>query len=180
MNLKLAFLVCALCAAAAPSWAEKADAKKPIEISADNMTLDQLKGVTTGRGSVVINQGTLHATADEVVVTRDAAGRQTLHATGNLATFRQKMGNSPEYVDGVARQIDYTSTANLAVLTGSARIKRGQDVVQGEKITYNTQTEVYQVMGGAVQGPNKGRVTVILQPRDSSAPGGTAKEGSKP
>lgn len=176
MNLKLALLLsCALCAAT-PAWAEKADAKKPIEISADSGTLDQLKGITVWRGNVVIKQGTLHSTAAEVTVTQDPQGRQTLHATGNLATFRQKMDNSPDYVDGVAKQIDYTSVSNTVILTGSARIKRGLDVVQGEKITYNTETEVYQVMGGAAQGPNKGRVTVIIQPRDSSAP----KAGSKP
>lgn len=180
MNLKFALTLCALCIAVAPAWAEKADAKKPIEIAADNGTLDQLKGITVWRGNVIVNQGTLHATADEVTVTRDAENRQTLHAVGKLATFRQKMDNSPEYVDGAARQIDYTSAADLVVLTGSARIKRGQDVVQGEKITYNTDTEVYQVVGGSAQGPNKGRVTVVIQPRDASAPSGQNKTGNKP
>ena len=166
----LALVLCSL-----PAWAEKADAQKPIEITADNGTLDQLKGVTVWRGNVIVNQGTLHATADEVTVTRDSEGHQTLHGVGSLATFRQKLDAKPgdtksTYVDGVAKVVDYTSTTNMVVLTGQARVKRGDDVVNGEKIIYNTQTEIYQVVGGAAQGPNKGRVTVVIQPRDESSP----------
>lgn len=180
MNLKhkIAGLFVLALVAAVPAWAEKADSSKPIAISADNGMLDQLKGINVWRGNVVVDQGTLHATADEATVTRDAENRQTLHAVGKPATFRQKLDNKPEYVEGQALQIDYTSAAKLVVLTGNARIKRGLDLVTGQKITYNTETEVYQVMGGAAQGPNKGRVTVILQPQQekSSSP----KAGGKP
>ncbi|AXK38237.1 lipopolysaccharide transport periplasmic protein LptA [Crenobacter cavernae] len=149
-----------------PAWAEKADQKKPIEISADAGTLDQLKGVTVWQGNVIVIQGTLKATADQLTVTRDAQGRQTLQGIGRPATFRQKLEARPEYVEGQGSRVDYTSASNQVVLTGNARVKRGADVVTGGVITYNTETEVYQVSGGSVQGPNKGRVTVILQPKD--------------
>ncbi|RXZ45636.1 lipopolysaccharide transport periplasmic protein LptA [Crenobacter cavernae] len=149
-----------------PAWAEKADQKKPIEISADAGTLDQLKGVTVWQGNVIVIQGTLRATADQLTVTRDAQGRQTLQGIGRPATFRQKLEARPEYVEGQGSRVDYTSASNQVVLTGNARVKRGADVVTGGVITYNTETEVYQVSGGSVQGPNKGRVTVILQPKD--------------
>lgn len=180
MFLKLMGLI-TLTLCSLPVWAEKTDAQKPIEISADRGTLDQAKGVTVWRGNVIMNQGTLHATADEVTVTQDAQGHQTLHGVGSLATFRQKLdakpGNTgPTYVDGVARVVDYTSSTNTVVLTGSARVTRGKDVVNGDKIIYNTQTEIYNVVSTGEPGsPTKGRVTVIIQPKIEASGSKAAK-----
>ncbi|TCP15581.1 lipopolysaccharide export system protein LptA [Crenobacter luteus] len=168
MYSKLIVAAALLALVAGPAAAEQADRKKPIEITADSGTLDQLKGVTVWQGNVIVVQGTLRATADQVTVTRDAQGRQTLQGVGRPATFRQKLEGRPEYIEGQASRVDYTSASNQVVLTGNARVRRGADVVSGSVITYNTETEVYQVSGGAATAPgqSKGRVTVILQPRD--------------
>lgn len=145
--------------------AEKADREKPIEIAADSGMLDQLKGITIWRGNVVVVQGTLIVHADEVTVTRDTQGNQTLVALGNPVKFRQKLDNKDEYIDGEGKRVDYTTINNLAVLTGNAQVRRGGDLVVGHVITYNTATEVYEAKSGPTAGgPNRGRVTVILQP----------------
>lgn len=154
-----------LCAVLSLSaYAEKADREKPIEIAADTGMLDQLKGITIWRGNVIVIQGTLKVEADEVTVTRDGQGNQTLVAFGKPVKFRQKMDDKNEYIEGEGNRVDYTTINNLAILTGNARVKRGGDLVVGNVITYNTSTEVYEVKGGTATGPNKGRVTVILQP----------------
>ena len=50
-------------------------------------------------------------------------------------------------------------------LIGNAKVQRGGDMAQGEAISYNTQTEIYTVLGGnAVGNKNGRRVTVIIQP----------------
>ncbi|BAK78088.1 lipopolysaccharide transport periplasmic protein LptA [Pseudogulbenkiania sp. NH8B] len=162
-TLTLAVLA-GLCSATA-ALAEKADQSKPIEINANSGTLDQLKGHTVWEGNVVVTQGTLRVNADRVVVTRDDKGNQTVQATGKVVTFRQKMDGKDEYIEGQASRLDYTGITNTAVLTGNARVKRGEDLVIGDVITYNTQSQTYQVKGGAATGPNKGRITVILQPQ---------------
>ena len=161
------FLLLAACCAALvqPALAEKADREKPIEITADTGMLDQLKGITVWRGNVIVIQGTLKVEADEVTVTRDGQGNQTLVAFGKPVKFRQKMDDKNEYIEGEGSRVDYTTINNLAILTGNARVKRGGDLVVGNVITYNTSTEVYEVKGGGpANGPSKGRVTVILQP----------------
>ncbi|RQW24588.1 lipopolysaccharide transport periplasmic protein LptA [Rhodobacteraceae bacterium CH30] len=167
-NLKFpALALCASLFSMHAAHAEIADSSKPIELSADRGTLDQNNGVTVWDGSVVVNQGTLQLKADHVVVTRNANGQQTLLATGKPATFRQKVEGKNEYIDGKGNRIDYDSQSGIAVLTGNAFVKRGQDSVAGNVITYNTQTELYQVSGSNPQttGAAKGRVTVILQPK---------------
>ena len=104
-----------------------------------------------------------------------------MHATGRIVTFRQKMDGKNEWVEGQSSVLDYTSAIHLAVLTGNARVKRGEDLVIGNVITYNTETELYQVNGGPSSAPNKGRVTVILQPKNATPPSSApAKSDGKP
>jgi lipopolysaccharide export system protein LptA len=167
LGLTLAF-------AASFAHAEKADRDKPIQITADNGTLDQLKGITVWKGNVVVIQGTLKVNANEVTVTRDDKGNQTLVAFGKPVTFRQKVEGKNEWIEGQGSRLDYTTITNLAVLTGNARVKRNEDLVVGNVITYNTDSEQYEVKGGSASGPNSGRVTVILQPQTT----GGGKTGS--
>ncbi|MNT88608.1 Lipopolysaccharide export system protein LptA precursor [compost metagenome] len=105
-----------------------------------------------------------------MTVTRDAQGNQQLQAQGSPVTFRQKVDGSNEYVEGSASNVNYNTAANLATLTGNARVKRGQDSVSGAVIVYNTATETYQASGGTAASGTSGRVTVILQPKAQGTP----------
>ncbi|SCK17825.1 lipopolysaccharide transport periplasmic protein LptA [Vogesella sp. LIG4] len=165
-------LILGLSGVAANVYAERADSNKPIELAADRGSLDQKQGINILEGNVVATQGTLTLHADKTIVTRDTQGNQTLQAFGNPATFRQKVEGKNEYVDGQGSRVDYTSASNQVILTGKARVKRGQDLVTGEQITYNTVTEIYQVAGNnpTASGAAKGRVTVILQPKAQEKP----------
>jgi lipopolysaccharide export system ATP-binding protein len=112
--------------------------------------------------------GTLKLNADRATVTQDKQGNQTMQATGRQVVFRQKMDGKNEWIEGQANQLDYNTVTHAAVLTGNARVKRGNDLVIGNVITYNTETEMYDVSSGASS--NGGRVTAIIQPkpRDNS------------
>lgn len=174
-----AFALCALATVlAAPAQAEKADSSKPIALTAARGSLDQLKGVTVAEGDVVAEQGTLRIHADKIVVTQDAKGNQVMVANGRPVTFRQKVEGKNEYVEGEGLRVDYATQTSVAILTGSAKVRRGTDSVTGDVITYNTETEVYEAIGSnpQVSGNTKGRVTVILQPKPK-APAPAASAG---
>ncbi|WP_434777443.1 lipopolysaccharide transport periplasmic protein LptA [Neisseria sp. Ec49-e6-T10] len=141
------------------TYAEDADRSKPIEITADQGSLDQQNQVTTWKGNVVIIQGTLKFTSADLQVTRNTEGFQKMVATGKPVTFRQKLEGKPQYVSGHANKVEYDSKTNVVILTGAAQVKREGDVVDGARITYNTATETYQVDGSAGK-----QVKVILQP----------------
>lgn len=174
---RLAWLALTLGAAQA-AHAEKADRDKPIEISADRGNLDQLKGVTVWQGNVIIIQGTLKLNADRATVTQDKQGNQTMQATGNQVVFRQKMDGKNEWIEGQSNQLDYNTVTHVAVLTGNARVKRGNDLVIGNVITYNTETELYEVSSGASS--NGGRVTAIIQPKPRNDAASKKTDGSTP
>lgn len=139
--------------------AENADREKPIHIAADFGSLDQKNEITVWRGNVLITQGTLRFNAAEVIVSRSKDGQQHMVSTGNPVTFQQKLEGKPDIVKGRGAKVEYNSKSNVVILTGNAQVSRTGDVVNGNKITYNTVTEFYTVDGGS-----KKRVTVVLQP----------------
>jgi lipopolysaccharide export system protein LptA len=145
--------------------AEKADRDQPIHIESDVMNLDDTTHVSTFTGKVKFTQGTLRLTADKVVVTEDAAGNKACVATGHLASFRQKRDNVNEYVEGYGERIEYSSLNGTVDFYVQARVKREQDDVRGDHITYSTQTEIFHVSGK----PNSGRVRAVIQPRNNNA-----------
>ncbi|WP_028537024.1 lipopolysaccharide transport periplasmic protein LptA [Paludibacterium yongneupense] len=180
-NERLFCLAIALGLISSLAHADKADREKPIQITANTGSMDQLRGITVWEGDVVVVQGTLIVHADKVTVTKDAQGNQTLISTGRVVTFRQRAdGKSSDgkeqWIDGQANRVDYTSINHTAILTGNARVKKGEDLVIGDVIIYNTETQIYQSRGGAPNTANKGRVTAILQPQKSASD----SSGTKP
>jgi len=162
---------------AAASFAERTDREKPMQMEADRVTVDDAKQVSTFEGNVFLRQGTLLIEASKIVAIQDNKGYSQITATGQPAHFRQKRDGLNEYAEGFGERIVYDSNAETADFFGQARVKREGDDVRGEHIIYNTKTGVFQVFGAADKNPdapNKGRVTIVIQPKDQTketAPG---------
>lgn len=194
MNLlknKISALLCLwLIINTAMSFAELADRQKPVQMEADRVTVDDANQTTTFEGNVQMLQGTLFIEATKIIVVQDKKGYSQMTATGQLAHFRQKRDLVNEYAEGFGERIEYDSFAETANFFGQARVKREGDDVRGEHIIYNTKTGVFQVFGnneknpGNIQDPpKKGRVTIIIQPKeqvDSTAPETTAPPALPP
>ncbi|WII92357.1 lipopolysaccharide transport periplasmic protein LptA [Kingella negevensis] len=167
-------LIKAICAAALISgslnaMALESDRQQPIQIEADQGSLDQKNQVTVFTGNVIAKQGTLNMRANNVRVSQDQSGNQTIDAQGNPAYFRQMLDNNKGIAEGWGNRMEYQSQTNVVKLIGNAKIQRGGDMAQGEAISYNTKTEVYTVLGGNATGNKNGRrVTVIIQPNTAN------------
>ena len=75
--------VLSVLAAAAPAYALESDSKQPIQIEADQGSLDQANQVTTFSGNVIIKQGSLNIRAGSVKVSRNDKGEQFMSASGS-------------------------------------------------------------------------------------------------
>src|SRR5258705_4755713 len=95
-------LLIACCLTAAVAQAERADRDKPVNLEADQVTVDDAKQTATFIGKVVLTQGTLVIRGDRMVVPLDSDGFKYGVAYGNLASFRQKREGYDEYIDGFA------------------------------------------------------------------------------
>ena len=150
----------------ANAFALKTDSEQPIQIEADSATADQKNMVTVLTGDVVVTRGSMLVNASKADATQDADGNKTVHLTGSPVTFEQ-MNDDGEKTEGQCNDFVYSTKTNIAILTGRARVKKGDNEVIGDKLTYNTQTQIYSANSTNANGVNNaksGRVTVILQP----------------
>lgn len=167
LNQKINILFAVVLLGTSNVYALESDRQQPISIEADQGSLDQKNQVTTFSGNVIIKQGSLNIRAANVRVSQDKKGNQTMNATGTPVKFSQQLENKGT-VEGQGNNVEYESATGLVKLMGRAKVQRGGDVVQGETITYNMRTEVYNVLGGNVTGTKKGgRISVIIQPTTS-------------
>ncbi|SFO08797.1 lipopolysaccharide export system protein LptA [Nitrosospira briensis] len=148
--------------------AERADKDKPVHLEADRATVQDANKLATFTGNVVLTQGTLVIRADKMTVKEDANGFQQATAFGNLASFRQKRDGRDEYVEGWSERMEYDGKADKVQLFKKARLRRGQDEVHGDYISYDAINEFFQVTSNnnaSTQTHTEGRVRAVIQPK---------------
>ena len=170
-------------AAAPAAWAEQADRNKPINFSGDTGDADlQARGGTLA-GNVIITQGTLSIRADRIVFRQNADNSLSATAHGNPVAVRQKRDGVDEYYEGYAQRIEYDGAKELVELFDRALLKRGQDEIRSNYVSYNVGTEVFKAEGrastaGDPAGPGA-RVRGMFQPKSDVPASGKSKDGAK-
>jgi lipopolysaccharide export system protein LptA len=166
------FILAALCACtlvwSSSGRAEKADREKPVNLEADRVTVDDVKQLATFEGRVVLTQGTLVIRGDRMEVHQDSEGFKYGKTWGNLAYFRQKREGFDEYIEGWAERIEYDGRADKIQMFQRASLKRGQDTVRGNYISYDGNTEFFQVTSAGKDAPPGSpdrRVRAVMQPK---------------
>src|SRR5687768_12185055 len=165
--------VCMLAALALPAAAEKADRDKPVNLEADRVTIDDAKQLAVFEGNVVLTQGTLQIRGDRMEVRQDKEGFKQGTTWGNPASFRQKRDGYDEYIEGWAGRIEYDGRVETLQMYTRAQLKRGQDEVRGDYISYDARSEFFQVTGGpktATPDNPGGRVRAVIQPKSKDKP----------
>ena len=175
-HVRIFFAVSVLCLSL-PTFAEKADRDKPINLEANRVSMDDINKVQIFEGNVVMTQGTMQLRTDKLVVTQDADGFQKGVATGGLnglAYFRQKRDNSDDYIEGEAERIEHDGRNEKTEFFVRAWVKNGQDEVRGHYISYEALTEKYLVTNDgstkAATGEKQARVRAIIQPKNKTTP----------
>ena len=150
-------MVLSLVLAAAPALAQSTgfgraqDTKLPVEVTAEQLSVDQKTGKATFSGKVLIGQGQMRLSADRVTVTYaqgDKSRISALHAEGNVT-----MVSGEDAAE--ARAADYDVESGNVVLTGDVLMTQTGNVVAGEKVVVNLATGTAQASG---------RVRSVLQP----------------
>ena len=150
-------MVLSLVLAAAPALAQSSgfgraqDTKLPVEVTAEQLSVDQKTGKATFSGKVLIGQGQMRLSADRVTVTYaqgDKSRISALHAEGNVT-----MVSGEDAAE--ARAADYDVESGNVILTGDVLLTQGGNVLAGEKVTVDLETGTANASG---------RVRSVLQP----------------
>ena len=164
--------------------AEKADREKPVNVESDRVTVDDAKQLTLFEGKVVLTQGTMVIRGDRMEVRQDKEGFKHGTVWGKQAYFKQKRDGTNELIEGWGDRIEYDSRADKVQLFTLAAMKKGDDDVAGDYISYDAITEFFQVIGGGAKAATannpEGRVRTVLQPKTKATPAPPASPQSLP
>ena len=130
------------------------DSDQPVEITSEELSLDQAAGKATFTGNVIVGQGDLVLTCERMIVEYGPD-----EATGNdeIKVIRLFGGVTFVGPDEAAESQDavYTLADETIVLTGNVLVTQGATALSADRLVYNLQT-------GA--GTMTGRVKTILNP----------------
>jgi len=150
------------------AWALPTDRDQPVRIQADSAQMDDKNKVATYTGDVIITQGSMMIKGNVVTVTLNQAGDiDTATSVGNLAYFEQQQDAAkPDKMQGYAKQIQYQAGRDLIVLTDQAKVINAGNTTEGEKIVYNSKTQVATAGRGGkdIKTPRQ-RIDMVIQPK---------------
>ena len=119
-----------------------ADPKASVEVSADNLSVDQDSGTAVFSGNVVIGQGDLRLSAGSVrVVYSDSTG----DIAQLLATDGVTLVTDSEAAE--AATADYNLTTGILTLSGSVLLTQGASALSAEQMTIDLNSGRAQMSG---------------------------------
>lgn len=143
------------------------DRDQPILIEANQATIDNIKGITTYEGDVVVIQGSIRIDADKItLVYTPGQAIEKIIAIGNLASFSQHLDSS-EDIKAKAKKMEYNAIKDTLHLTNKAELRKqkdGKDIYTSNapRIKYDTKTGVAEADGGDKK---TGRITMSIEPQ---------------
>ncbi|WP_415405197.1 LptA/OstA family protein [Tateyamaria sp. SN3-11] len=125
------------------------DTSAPVEVTANELNVDQNTGVAIFTGDVVIGQGEMRLSAPRVLVTylENQAGIERLEATGGVTLV-----SGPDAAE--SQRADYDIETGLIVMTGDVLMTQGNSALSADRMTVNLDDGTARMQG---------RVKTILQ-----------------
>lgn len=138
----------------------------PVEVTADQLQVDQTTGLATFSGAVVVIQGDMRLSADEVQVEYGTGGDGPRRIARLLASGSVTLASPNEAAE--AREAVYTIDDRRIVMTGDVVLTQGPNVVTGQRLVANLAD------GTAVM---EGRVRTIIETGGGGSGGGSGGAG---
>jgi lipopolysaccharide export system protein LptA len=153
-------------------FALRSDNIKPLQIEANQATVNQKNMTSVFTGNVVITKGSLVIHANTGMANQDANGGKIIVLDGNPINFVQLQDDLTK-VSGQCNRFTYNTKTGIAVLSGRARVVKGANIVIGDTIIYNTKTQIYTAQSNFINPSDhtakSGRVTVIIDQAHNNA-----------
>ena len=132
----------------------KADPSLPVEVTADNLDVNQETGAAEFKGGVVVSQGEMTLSANRVLVVynQTQSGIDRLEATENVILV-----SGPDVAE--ADKAEYTIESGEVIMTGNVVLSQGPNTLTSERMT------VSLIDGTAKM---SGRVKTVLIPSEKN------------
>lgn len=128
----------------------KQDTSLPVEVSSDQLSVNQADGTAIFSGNVLVSQGEMRLSAGQVKVeyTADGSGISKMFASEGVTLI-----NATDAAE--AREAVYTIASGNVVMTGDVLLTQGANAISGQKLVIDLK---------AGTGVMEGRVQTVFQP----------------
>ncbi|MDK3016918.1 lipopolysaccharide transport periplasmic protein LptA [Pseudodonghicola flavimaris] len=120
----------------------RTDSSAPVEVTADNLDVNQADGSAEFTGDVLVVQGAMRMTANRVFVVYDRAQSriERLEATGDVLLVS---GDDA----AEAERADYSIDSGTIVMTGNVLLSQGPSVLSSQKMTVDLDSGTARMAG---------------------------------
>ncbi len=120
----------------------KQDTSAPVEVTAEQLAVNQNEGTALYTGNVIVGQGEMRLAAPRVlVIYAEAAGRiERLEARGGVTLV-----NGPDAAE--ADSADYNIDAGTVLMMGNVLVTQGDNALTSEEMTVNLDDGTAQMSG---------------------------------
>ncbi len=155
-----------LCLLAGNVQALETDRLQEIVIHADKARLNTKTQEVVYTGQVILTQGTIKITADELILIKQGKKLSLATAIGTKkpATYQQQLEKNQGLTKAKATRIVYRLQKNHVELLGKGKLMQMGNVLTGERIVYNLKTQMAQAGSKKASPKSDQRVKVIIQP----------------
>lgn len=184
MRGMVALLALAACSAYAQNPAHSSDADALRPTGPVTLTADRGEWIDGGEmryeGNVALESDTLKLSGRSMIVTQQADGAFNARIDGTPARLDHRaregaQGIAGQDVTAEGQRIDYSSRDGVIQLQGKARLLRGSDEVEGDRIDYIVAERRVRASGG-----NGGQVRIVIQPPARDGATATPPPGATP
>ena len=140
------------------------DAKQPIEIEAQSVTVDETTGFNEFSGNAEVKQGSLLLFAELIQVQTNSDGVETMIAKGTLekpAKYIQSQENQARFIEATATLITYNVNEGMIFLVGNAHLVQGFDSFSGDSLDYDINNDKV-VVKGSEDGTERVKFKIVL------------------
>lgn len=124
----------------------KTDPGAPVEVSAENLEVNQTNGSARFVGDVIIVQGVMRLSADTVVVTYKTDSEQNKSGIERLvASGKVILVNGPDAAE--ADSAEYNIDSGTIVMTGNVLLTQGDAVLTSNRMTVNLTSGTAEMAG---------------------------------
>lgn len=118
------------------------DSSLPVEVTADNLDVDQTDGTAVFTGNVRIGQGAMRLSAPRVVVVykEDERGISQLRASGGVTLV-----SGPDAAE--AARADYDIDSGMIEMQGDVLLLQGANALSAERLSVDTRAGTARMSG---------------------------------
>lgn len=117
--------------------------KEAVNITAENLEVDNLQGTAIYTGKVIVTMGDKNIKCDKLVIIRgEKSDIGKIIAYGNPVGYSGHIKDNPEVIHAYSDEMEYNLETKMFYMRGNARVEQGKNTYEAPEIQYDVENEI--------------------------------------